>query len=186
MDQLLEAAGNDDIGIAYIYCDYANQNDQTTEMIIASFAKQLSIRKSSICGQIQKLYKECHDGMIRPDLVRLTETLRNLCKEFKQVFFVLDALDECVEKVRKPLLDQLEKVDRPIVRLFLTSRPHLLDMDERCGKYPQILITAKSQDIRQFLQKKIEEDALLSRRMRNKESLKDEVIDTITSKAMDM
>jgi hypothetical protein len=36
------------------------------------------------------------------------------------------------------------------------------------------------------LQKKIEEDALLSRKMRNKESFKDEVIDTITSKAMDM
>lgn len=186
MDKLLEATVNDDIGIAYIYCDYADRNDQTTEMIIASFAKQLSIRKSSISGQIQKLYKECHHGRIRPDLVRLTETLRNLCKEFKQVFFVLDALDECVDKVRNSLLDQLEKVDHPMVRLFLTSRPHLLDMDERYRKYPQIPITAKSQDIRQFLLKKIEEDALLSRKMGNKESFKDEVIDTITSKAMEM
>ncbi|KAF8247817.1 ankyrin [Wilcoxina mikolae CBS 423.85] len=185
VDKLLEAAGND-IGVAYIYCDYADQQDQTTEMIIASFAKQLSIGKPSICGQIQKLYEACNHGRIRPDLAKLTETLRNLCKEFKQVFFVLDALDECIDKARKSLLDQLEKVDRSTARLFLTSRPHLLDMDERYGKYPQIPITAKSQDIRHFLQEKIEEDARLLRLMRNKQSFKDEVIETITSKAMDM
>ncbi|KAF8537641.1 ankyrin repeat-containing domain protein [Trichophaea hybrida] len=186
VDKLIEAAKNEDIGIAYIYCDYADQKDQTTEMIIASFAKQLSVIKPSICGQIQKLYKACNDGKIQPDLFRLTETLRNLCMGFKQVFFVLDALDECVDTVRKSLLDQLERVDHSTARLFLTSRPHLLDMDERYGKYPQIPITAKNQDIRQFLQIKIEEDARLSRLIKNKQSFKDEVIDTITSNAMDM
>jgi hypothetical protein len=71
-------------------------------------------------------------------------------------------LDECDEQARRSLLAQLERLDHSISRCFLTSRHHLLDMAKRYEKYPQIEINAKDQDIRQFLQIKIEEDEGLS------------------------
>src|SRR4051794_20430339 len=121
----MRAADERDIGVAYIYCDYAEVEDQTAENIIACLAKQLSLRKTTIPGQAQKLYEQYDRGSTRPDLNKLPEILRKLCIGFRQVFFVLDALDECEEKNRKSLLAQLEKVDHPTARFFLTSRPHV-------------------------------------------------------------
>src|SRR5437762_14171678 len=121
----MRAADNEDYGVAYVYCDYAE--DQTAEDIIASLAKQLALRKISIPGPVKTLHEQCSRGKIRPDLSSLTETLKSLCVDFGRVFLVLDALDECKEKGRKLLLAQLEKIGHP-VRVFLTSRPHLNDL----------------------------------------------------------
>lgn len=186
IDEVSRSVNCDDTGIAYIYCDYADRGDQTVENMIASLTKQLSLRTASIPNPVRELYRQCNQGKSRPDLSKIMETLKLLCIEFKQVFIVLDALDECDEQARRSLLAQLEKLDHSISRCFLTSRHHLLDMGKRYGKYPQIEINAKDQDIHQFLQIKIEEDEGLSDMMKRKQSLKDEVIGTITSKAMNM
>ncbi|KAH0536261.1 hypothetical protein FGG08_006856, partial [Glutinoglossum americanum] len=186
IDEVSRSVNCDDTGVAYIYCDYADREDQTVENMIASLIKQLSLQTTPIPDPVWELYKQCNQGKSRPDLSKIMETLKLLCIEFKQVFIVLDALDECDEQARRSLLAQLEGLDHSISRCLLTSRHHLLDMEERYGKYPQIEIIAKDQDIHQFLQKKIKEDGGLSEMMKSKQALKDEVIGMITSKAMNM
>ncbi|KAH0551577.1 hypothetical protein GP486_007206, partial [Trichoglossum hirsutum] len=184
IDELSKSVSCDDTGVAYIYCDYAVRGDQTAENMIASLTKQLSLRTTSMPDPVRELYERCNQRKSRPDLSDTMETLKLLCAGFKQVFIVLDALDECDEQARRSVLTQLEKLDHSISRCFLTSRHHLLDVEKRYGKYPQIEVNAKDQDIHQFLQIKIEEDEGLSEMMKSKQSLKDEVIGTITSKAM--
>jgi hypothetical protein len=184
VDQLLSAVG-DDTGVAYVYLDYANRKAQTVESIIASFTKQLSMWKKSN-GDVQRLYEQCQKGISRPDLSQLASTLQAVCNGFQHVFLVLDALDECEDERRALLLAQLGSLDQSRCRFFLTSRPHLLDLQKSLRDSPQISIKAQDSDIRLLIQKRIEDDSALSELVENNERLKAAIVDGIIKNAKDM
>jgi hypothetical protein len=184
VEELLRAVG-DDTSVAYVYLDYADRQAQTVENIIASLTKQLSLCKKS-SDDIQRLYKQCQEGKSRPDLSKLEATLQAVCKPFKHVFFVLDALDECEDKLRASLLAELEGLDQSRCKFFLTSRPHLLDLQERLRNRPQITIKAQDSDIKILIQKSIEDDATLSRLVKDDGHLKATIVDKIIKNAKDM
>ena len=185
VDELMGMNG-EDIGVAYMYCDYADKDNQTAENIIASLVKQLSLRKPSTLDHIQKLYEQCGLGKVRPGLTKLTETFRNLCTAYRRIYLVIDALDECDEESRKLLLDQLEKVDHSIVRIFLTSRPHLIEMQRKFDELPQVEIMAKDSDIREFILNDIREKFNLLELIEDTAQLEENIIIAITSKAKGM
>jgi len=185
VDELITTNG-EDIGVTYMYCDYADRDNQTAENILASLVKQLTLRKPSMLAYIQRLYEECDRGKIRPDITKLTEALRNLCTGYKRIYVVIDALDECDEKSRKSLLAQFNKVDQSVARFFLTSRPHLSEMQKKFEGFPQVEIKAKNSDIREFILSNIRENDNLSEFIEDTIQLEDEIITTITSKAGEM
>jgi hypothetical protein len=190
VDELLGALG-DDTGVAYVYFDYANRQAQTVENIIASLTKQLSLWKKSN-EDVQGLYEQCQKGKSQPDLSKLAATLEAACNRFKHIFFVLDALDECnalegrEDEFRRLLMAQLTNLDQSRCRFFLTSRPHLLDLQERLRGYPQITIKAQDSDIKLLIQKRIIDDATLSVLVKDDEHLKAAIVDGITGNAKDM
>lgn len=182
----LTTTGGEDIGVAYMYCDYADRDNQTAENIIATLVKQLSLQKPSSLGYIWKLYEQCNRGKIRPDATRLTETMKNICTGYRQIYVVIDALDECDEKSRKSILAQFDKVDHSVARFFLTSRPHLTEMQRKFSELPQVKIKAEASDIREFILNNIRENDILSELIENTMDLEDEIITTIIGKAGEM
>jgi hypothetical protein len=111
VDELLDTVVDEDTGVAYVYLDYADKLAQTVESFTASLTKQLSLQKRSI-SDIQGLYEQCEREKIRrPDISKLEATLRTMCNRFKQVFFVVDALDECEENMRVSILKPLHGLD---------------------------------------------------------------------------
>jgi hypothetical protein len=185
VDELMGTDG-EDIGVAYMYCDYADRDNQTAENIIASLVKQLSLQKPSTLDHIQKLYEQCDRGKARPGVTKLTETLRNLCTVYRRIYVVIDALDECDDESRELLLAQLEKADHSIVRIFLTSRPHLIEMQRKFGEFPQVEIMAKDSDIREFIQNSIREKANLLELIEDTAQLEEKIVILITSRAKGM
>jgi hypothetical protein len=177
---------SEDIGVAYMYCDYADKDNQTAENIMASLVKQLSLRKPSTLDHIQKLYEQCDRGKARPGVTKLTETLKNLCTVYRRIYVVIDALDECDDESRELLLAQLEKVDHSIVRIFLTSRPHLIEMQRKFDEFPQVEIMAKDSDIRVFIQNSIREKANLLELIEDTAQLEEKIVIAITSRAKGM
>jgi hypothetical protein len=181
----LSAVGDEDIGVAYVYLDYADRKAQTIDNIIASLAKQLSLWKKG-SEDIKALYEQCQKGKSRPDLSKLEATLQTVCNHFKHVFFVFDALDECEDKLRRLLLAQLEGLEKSRCRFFLTSRPHLQDLQRKLCDYPKIEIKAQDLDIKLLIQKRIEDDPMLSELVEDNEHLKVTIIDKIIKNSKDM
>ena len=185
LDELLSAVGDEDIGMAYVYLDYADRQAQTVDNIIASLAKQLSLWKKG-SEDIKALYEQCQKGKSRPDLSKLEATLQTVCNRFKRVFFVFDALDECEDRLRRLLLAQLKGLEKSRCRFFLTSRPHLQDLQRNLCDYPKIEIKAQDLDIKLLIQKRIEDDATLSELVEDNERLEVAIVDEIIKNAMDM
>lgn len=185
----LSAFGDEDTGVSYVYLDYADRQTQTIENIMASLAKQLSLWRKSR-DDVERLHEQCQNGKSRPDLSKLEATLEAVCNRFKHVFFVFDALDECEDKLRTLLLAQLKRLEKPRCRFFLTSRPHLQDLQRNLCDYPKIEIKAQDSDIKLLIQKRIEDDPMLSELVedteQDNEQLKGTIIDKIIKNAKDM
>jgi hypothetical protein len=73
---------------------------------------------------LTKLYHSCHNGGSQPSVDSLHATLLLILEAFDDVFVILDALDECIE--RKELLKWIKKMtswkERKL-HLLATSRP---------------------------------------------------------------
>jgi hypothetical protein len=184
VDKLLGTGTQEGTGVAYVYLDYANRVAQTVENVIASLLKQLSLQMNGV--YIRELYEQCQRGKSRPDLSKLEATLQAVCNRFERVFFILDALDEYEGKRRLPLLTLFESLNQSRCRFFLTSRPHLQDLQRRLRSYPQIEIKAQDLDIELLVQKRVEEDPTLSELVEQNMQLKEKIVAKIIEKANNM
>jgi hypothetical protein len=109
---------------------------------MASLAKQLSLWKKSR-DNVERLYKQCQNRKSGPDLSKLEAMLQAVCNRFKHVFFVLDAQDECENKLRISLLAPLKWLVQSRCRFSFTSQPYLQGIQWNLRNYPQIAIKAQ-------------------------------------------
>lgn len=114
-----------DIGIAYLYCNYESQQEQKFGALVASLLKQLVRRMRVLPDNIGDLYR-CHrEKGTRPDDNEVTSALHSIEGSYSRTFFVIDALDECINSdgTRKRLLMEIFKYQsNTTAALFATSR----------------------------------------------------------------
>ena len=108
-----------------IYCSHNEQADQTPVNIIASMLKQIIQGGHPVHSSLSNLYKQYGLRSTRPSLGEMSEIVRQEFGLYKQVFVILDALDECQESNghRSRLIEELQKL--PGVKMMITSRPHV-------------------------------------------------------------
>ena len=151
------------IGIACLYADYKDQNNQTLVHILGSFLHQfLTNTQVPIPDEVtQKLQEIRRRGMKLEinDTLALLETRFN---QLKRVFICIDAIDELEPKILQQLLDVLKGlVTKNHIRLFLTGRPHIESEVQRylqVGPRCKVDISANLQDIQEFVQQQITGD----------------------------
>ncbi|KAG8534359.1 uncharacterized protein KY384_001203 [Bacidia gigantensis] len=149
-----------DVGLAFFYCDYRDIDNHTTANIIASLTKQLAHHLESLPICLTQLFNDCDRGQRIPDVDELEEVILEVCKSFRQVFIVIDALDECdAARYRPSLLKILALLEKRSAKLFITSRPFADDIRKSFGQGPQISISAQQTDIRRYLQDRISNNA---------------------------
>ena len=69
------------------------------------------------------LYAECNKGHLQPSIDSLINTLQNILGAFDQVYIIIDALDECTDRVK--LLKWIEKITGwKVGRLHLLVTSH--------------------------------------------------------------
>jgi len=162
VDDLLDGPCEENIAIAMFYCDFHNQQKQTTANIIGAILKQLLVRGGVLEDVRSAFRKEKAEvggrGLRLPDMVRM---LKQAIAALPQVFICIDALDECIPKHLLELLGSLKDIlqESRRIRIFFTGRPQV---KAEITKYfitgVIIPISPKAHDIERYLEKKLEMD----------------------------
>ncbi|KAI9888557.1 MAG: hypothetical protein M1814_006827 [Vezdaea aestivalis] len=180
LDHLTRQTSDTDSAVAFLYCDYQDQNNQTATKLIASLIKQLVIIKESAMEALQELHQNLSMRQEKPSFGSLEPLLMTVCNKFSKTILVIDALDECSLQERKLLLPTLEKLQREGCRLFVTSRPHAPDICRAFDGQSKIIIKATDLDITNYITSKIAVDEDLSDILDDDPQLRQEVIDSIS------
>jgi hypothetical protein len=141
------------IGLAYMYSDYRDQKQQTTENILGAVLEQLLGPLPDIPKDVLKLYEEWAKQGRPLSLTAAKNFLRITCAQFSKVYVCLDALDELSDL--RGLLECLS--GRPSsMQLFITGRPHVRETIQKYFKEEQsICIEAHRSDIRRYIEREI-------------------------------
>lgn len=143
----------DDVGIAYIYCNFKRRDDQTSANLLASLLKQLSQAKPSLPDRTRALYEHHIEKRTRPSLEEISQTLQSVANMYSRVFVIVDAVDECptLDGGRTELLAQMFQLQsHSRINLFATSRP-IPEITEWFTGSVWLEIRASEQDVQRYI-----------------------------------
>jgi hypothetical protein len=107
----------------YFFFDFNDVQKQDPEKMLRSLLSQLSQRSIRIPSSLDALFSSCENGERQPSGFALLDVLRLMIQEIPQVYIVIDALDECTQRIE--LMDILETMagwQLWNLRLLVTSR----------------------------------------------------------------
>lgn len=115
---------NDRTGIAFVYFNYQDQTLQKPTKILAALIKQLCRKKKDIPDHLKQFYRSYSREAEIPSYEKLQSQLVELSgTSFDQVFFVIDAMDECENRKQfLPFVTTLARESSCILKVFVTSR----------------------------------------------------------------
>ncbi|KAK2130441.1 hypothetical protein NOF04DRAFT_1142600, partial [Fusarium oxysporum II5] len=148
---------NPSIGIAYIYCNFRQEQEQKINDLLASLVKQLSRGWHSLPESVNSLYGKHKKNATRPLVEELSATLQYVIELYTKVFIIVDALDECqaLDDCRGKLLSEILRYqDRTAVNFFATSRP-IPDITKFFQQTLCLEIRATKDDVTLYLEKHI-------------------------------
>ena len=162
IDSLCEQAGDKDVAVVGLYCDYLAQQEQSTINVLGAMLKQL-ISRGGIPEHIREAFLKAKkkfggQSLLLPDMV---DILKKTITSQPRVFICIDALDESHPKHRWELLESLREMIRASssTRVFLTGRAHV---DNEIAKYfgeaIRIPLSPTQEDIRSYLERKLNGD----------------------------
>ena len=184
MDYLERSFELENVAIAYIYCSYKEQENQTAVNLIASILQQLVQRKSTVSSEIVSLYGHQIKKGTRPTLDECSKLLQSDVRGLSEVFIIVDALDECPESTRDSFLAEIRKLQSNI-HLLVTSR-HISTIEREFKRAAHVEIRASDEDIRRYLEGRIEREGRLVRHVEADPALQETIINTIVEKAEGM
>jgi len=83
-----------DVGIAFIYCNYKEKEEQTIANLIASLLQQLIQWHHVVPSKVRILYEQHMSKRTRPTLAECSALLHSELTSRPIAFIVVDALDE--------------------------------------------------------------------------------------------
>ncbi|KAL8918370.1 MAG: hypothetical protein Q9208_007389 [Pyrenodesmia sp. 3 TL-2023] len=191
IERLIDLCSNEpDYALAYFYFAFDDQALQSVENMIRSLAAQLCSQCTSIPHCVESLYSKCSKGQWQPTQDSLGSMLSQLFGCFKQVFIVLDALDECTERHNLILaLEDMAGWQKLELHLLTTSRKEL-ELEECMNGLTKeadrigIQGMPVADDISSYVLGRLRTDRRLKRW--HKPELEEEIAMTLTSKAHGM
>lgn len=184
VDDLSARFRNDrSVGVAYLYCDFRRQGEQTSEDLLASLLKQLAQDRPSLPDSVKSLYDQHKNKGTRPTLGDISRALQWVADLYSRVFVVIDALDECQVSggCRSAFLLQIFSLQaNRSASVLATSRP-IQEIENEFVKRSMILrISATDEDVETYLDGRMPELPLLKEDNKDvsneaKEKLKEEI-----------
>jgi hypothetical protein len=154
VNELISLYGNDEnIGIAYVYCNFRRKDEQKASDLLANLLKQLTQGQRSLPARLKSLHDEHQKKRTRPSLDEISKTFQSIASSFSKVFVVIDALDECqtADGCRSRLLEEMSTLrEKCGINIFATSR----FLSEITGKFSGSMtleIRASANDIRTYV-----------------------------------
>jgi Cdc6-like AAA superfamily ATPase len=139
--------------IAYAFCNYKSGSEQTPVNLISSLVKQILQWSGHIPEDVRSLYSQHRRGQSSPTLDEVSKLLQSVMIQHREVFVVIDALDEHPEEdgSRQRLIEQLKTLQSAgPVRLMATARdiPKIMQAFDNSI---QLEIRANDEDVRKYL-----------------------------------
>jgi hypothetical protein len=159
VDHLHNNVETQDVGVAYLYCDYRRQADQNVPDLLAAILKQLVQDRPSIVQPLSSLYDHHRVRGTRLSLHETLSTLQSVLSHLSKVYVVIDALDECSNQdgTRNQLLKFCRKFEEQTdLRLMVTSR-HIPDIVDEFAGVPQLDVRASNADVKQYVVGKVKQ-----------------------------
>jgi hypothetical protein len=153
----LEFRNDSGIGIAYLYCNYRQQQEQKAEDLILNLLKQLVPEQLPVPTPIKNLYEYHRNRRTRPSFDEIVKSLCSIIGLYSRVFIIIDALDEChvSNEGRDKLLSIVFSLQvQAQTNVFITSRfiPEIMSQFEGCMSKE---IRAKDDDILKYIDERI-------------------------------
>lgn len=113
---------------------------------------------STIPSPVAELYEKSRDkGPIPPN--ECERLLTDIASDLRSVYLVFDGLDESGQ--RRLFLQSILNVARTDhVRLLVTSRPHIPDLEDLFQLHPNLMIEAHEEDLKTFIHEKLEQEEI--------------------------
>ena len=186
MIDYLKRTFHEDVGIAFVYCNYNEKGDQTVTNLIASLLQQLIQRHPIVPNKIRTLYEQHICKRTRPTLAEYSELLRLELTSCPRAFVVVDALDECDDSsgTRSSFIADLLKLP-PTTYLMITSRD-LPSIESELGQFRRLEIRASDADVRIYLERRIATESRLKRHIQADPALENTILETIVKKVEGM
>ena len=173
---------NGSIGIAYLYCNFRQQQDQKPAEMLASLLGQLVQGQPSVPKGVKSLYERYKVKRTRPSLNELSEVLLSTAAGYSRTFIVIDALDECgiSDGGCKQFLAEVFKIQAKTgASLFATSR-FIPDIMEEFKGSPSLEIRAHDGDVRKYLDGHMSQlRSFVSRKPDLQEEIKTEIVKAV-------
>ncbi|KAL7924627.1 ankyrin repeat-containing domain protein, partial [Trichoderma austrokoningii] len=141
------------IGVAYIYFNFRQSDDQKVEKLLASLLKQLA-RSQSFPENVKALHDQHRRKQTRPSADEILKTLQSVAATYSRCLIIVDALDECqpFNECGKRFLSYIFNLQaNTATNLFATARP-IPDIEAQF-KMPLLRrdILASTEDVRLYL-----------------------------------
>ncbi|KAF4983537.1 hypothetical protein FZEAL_1072 [Fusarium zealandicum] len=144
---------NPDVGVAYVYFNYRQQETQTCDRILASLLRQLVAGRSTLPDKVQDLYDVHKRNRTALSSSEVSQNLRSVLALYGRVFIVLDALDECSanDGSRDDILSGLFELQTTSSANFLCTSRHIPEIETLFSKEHSVEVRAQDQDVRKYL-----------------------------------
>ncbi len=187
-DILCYCSQDHSLAVLYFYFDFNETEKQQHEKMIRSLIVQLSVRCKDASRDLQLLFSSCRDGDRPPPSRELLVILQKMIREFKGVYIILDALDECED--RGKLWEDIETItgwELENLHVLVTSRKEKdieESLDSLVDDTQKICIQSAlvNDDICAYVHKRLRTDQKL-KRWQNRPEVQQEIETTLMSKA---
>ena len=161
--------GDQNVGIAFVYCEYKQRERQTPSNLVAGIWRQLCQQRSAISKAVQNKYQSHYREKIALSFGDIESIAVEVAESYTRVFLVIDAIDECTDEglnqtVLLQFLQTLKQGGSAIadkVQILVTSRQAeaLLETDDK------LEILANEDDLRSLVRKRVEFGMSKSKRL---------------------
>ncbi|KAF7350253.1 NACHT and ankyrin domain protein [Mycena venus] len=169
---------NKDIGVACIYLNHQEVDNQTPSKLLAALWRQLVLNRD-ISSIAKNLYKQHREKGTTPSLKEVVSVLKSSITELSKVFIIIDAMDEYPESQRHILLEHLAEMGSK-VNSMITSRPNISPEPFSFPNLETLDIQATPEDIQAYIDAQIKISPRLSKHIQKKPVLRDEILTKIT------
>jgi Cdc6-like AAA superfamily ATPase len=150
-----EFGNNHGIGIAFLYCNFRQQQEQQPINLFLNLLKQFAQRTPAIPECVTRLYRDHKGNQTRPSFEEIATALHSVITGYSRSFIIIDALDEYsgIDGVVSQFLVELFGLQaKTRSSLFATSRPIFNIPEEFKRRQSTTLeIYARNEDIRIYL-----------------------------------
>ncbi|KFZ16434.1 hypothetical protein V501_02227 [Pseudogymnoascus sp. VKM F-4519 (FW-2642)] len=141
------------IGIAYLYCNFRQQDEQSAEGLLASLLKQLAQGLYPLPESVKSLYDSHKERRTRPTINEISSTLQSVAALYSRSFIVVDAIDECQasDGCRMKLLTEIFALQsKSRANIFSTSRC-IPEIEVQFKNNMRLEIQASDHDVQRYL-----------------------------------